>query len=320
MSKHSSVEALFSAPYAFLPEVVRDYQSVLSTEFHEIWDREQVPAFGNYSVWIPNPGQHFVIDASLLTRFPALRLIVTPSTGSNHIDREACASHGIRVRSLLDARDALDRIAASAEFTFLLLLNALRRVDIAVGEVTARRMRRREDILRGRELQGLRVGVVGLGRIGRRVSGYCSAFGASTVYHDPFVIDDNVPSLGLAELFASCDVVCVCCTLTDSTRGMVGYDLLRSLPTGAVFVNTSRGEVVVESDLLRVLDERPDLRVALDVLDGEVHGRHVQAPILALHDTGRLVVTPHVAGATVESQEKAARAALTLVQQELAYL
>ena len=308
---------LFSAPFNFLHQVVREFESYMDTEFREIWYCEELPDHSAAIAWVPNPGQNFVVEKKILTRFPELRVIVTPSTGRNHIDLDACLSRGVSVYSLLDDREALESISASAEFTFLLLLNALRRVDVAVVEVSSRRMRSREDFLRGRELAGKNVGLVGMGRIGRRMKRYCIAFDALANYYDPYVNDETLSRLSLPELFETCDAVCVCCALTDDTHGIINYQLLRLLPYGAVFVNTSRGEVVIEEDLARVLDERPDLRVGLDVLCGEVENRHRASPLLRFHDAGQIVITPHVSGATVESQEKAARAALHILKQVL---
>jgi lactate dehydrogenase-like 2-hydroxyacid dehydrogenase len=305
---------LFSAPYRFLGNLFDEFQSFIPTEFSEIWHYEELAKRPEVIAWIPNPGQLFIIEKRVLAAFPTLKVIVTPSTGLNHIDRQACSSRGVEVYSLLDRRDLLEGITASAEFTFLLLLNALRRLDVAVEEVRERRMRIREDLLRGHELAGKRVGLVGLGRNGRRLARYLNAFDARIAYSDPNVADVSLTRLSLDELFETSQIVCVCCALTPQTQGMIGYSLLRRLPEGAVFVNTSRGEVVSEGGLLRILRERPDLRVGLDVISGEVEDRHRKSPLLPYHDSGQIVVTPHIAGATVESQTKAARATLEILK------
>ena len=103
----------------------------------------------------------------------------------------------------------------------------------------------------------------------------------------------------------------MCCSLTEVTYGLIDYDLLSRLREGAVLVNTARGEVMVEADLLRILLERSDLRVGIDVLAGEVVGTHLASPLLCLNN---VTVSPHMAGTTYESQEKAARIALKLLQ------
>lgn len=271
------------------------------------------PAIVEY--WIPNPGQHFVIDDDVLTGFPNLRAIATPSTGINHIDRPACTSRGIEVVSLLDDRPALEEIAASAEFTFLHLLNALRRLDVGYETVKKGAWRHDEDRLRGRELQGRRVGLVGAGRIGRRLARYLQVFGCEVNVHDPFA----QPPLGtrrmisLDEVFRSSDIVVVCCSLTPETTTLIGAEQLRQLPVGGILINTARGEILREEEVAAVLTERQDLLLSVDVVVGETRGQQGLSPLVTAARTGRVVVTPHIAGATVESQQKAARAAIRLL-------
>lgn len=311
-------ECLFSAPFAFLPEELRrGFQALMPTVFREVWDAAEVEVDARVSAWVVNPGQHFVVDERILEQVPSLQVIVTPSTGGDHIDEAACQRRGIAVYSLLDAREQLEGISASAEATFLLLLNALRRIDLARQEVAAGRWRSREDALRGHELSGRQVGIVGFGRIGQRLARYCTAFEAPVVYYDPYVRDPAYRAVPLEELFSTSDAVCLCCRLTPETRGMVSRRLLERLKPEACLVNTARGDLIVEEDLAAVLRTRPDLRVALDVLSGEVTNTHGRSPLLAFHERGQIVVTPHIAGATVESQTKAAFGALELLRRHV---
>lgn len=311
-------KCLFSAPFSFMPDIQKEYQALTPTTFREIWDREELEPDSALTAWVMNPGQRFVIENAVLDLYPDLNVLVTPSTGTNHIDTAACAGRGIPVYSLLDDREALNAISASAEFTFLLLLNTLRRLDLAMQEVSARRWRQREDLMRGHELSGKKVGLVGFGRIGRRLARYCTAFEAEVVYHDPYVKGQEFQAFPLEELFSQCDVVCICCSLSPETTGLVNRSLLMRLKEGACLINTSRGEVINEQDLVAVLKPRPDLRVGLDVLAGEVTDTHLTSPLLEMHDRGQIVITPHIAGATVESQTKAARIALGLLRRHLA--
>lgn len=309
---------LFSAPYGFLPEeLVAAYTETLPTVFREVSERAELVRDEDACVWIVNPAQSFRVDAEALGRLPGVEVVITPSTGTNHIDLEECGRRGIVVYSLLDARDCLDTISASAEFAFLLLMAVLRRFEIALAEVAGGRWRENEDRMRGRELDGLRVGLVGFGRIGRRLFRYCSAFGAEVVYHDPYVRDAGPPSVSLEELFRTSDVVCICCALTAETAGLIGRDLLESLKQEACLINTSRGEIMVEPDLAAVLAARPDLRVGLDVLTAEVTGTQWESPLLSLRGKGQVLITPHIAGATLDSQTKAAACALRLLRRHL---
>lgn len=306
---------LFSAPFSFLPDAtLDDYRDFMDTRFEEIWHREQLTHDEQLSAWVMNPGQNFIIDNSVLDQYPNLRVLSTPSTGSNHINRQDCAQRGIAVFSLLDDREILNSISASAEFTFLLLLNSMRRLDSSLPEVSAGRWRANEDEMRGNELAGKQVGLVGLGRIGRRMARYCQAFDANVAYYDPYVDEPEIPAWPIEKIFEDADAVCICCSLTEETTGMINYDLMRRLQPQASLINSSRGEVVDEKALAKILGERTDLKVGLDVLAGEVTNTHHDSPLMEYHRQGRIVITPHIAGATVESQAKAAQGALRLLQ------
>jgi len=224
----------------------------------------------------------------ILNAYPHLRVLATASTGTNHIDLAACAERGIKVISLLDDREGLNTISASAEWTFKLVLEGLR-------------LKRPYH-----ELQGSTVGLVGFGRIGRKVYGWCQGFGADVTW------TDDATHGTLISLFRRCDVVVICCTLNEQTTGMVNYDLLRRLPPEAVLVNTARGEVINEPDLCRFMAERPDVRVCLDVVTGEVDGT---ANPERLRQLGAYV-SDHIAGETYESRTKAARIILELLKKE----
>src|SRR3989338_105984 len=305
---------LFSAPYSFLGDMKEEFQKAIPTKFCEIWDRAALTPDSFLSIWIVNQGQRFVIGLEEFGLFPALSVIITPSTASNHIDKEDCRAKGVAVYTLLDDRQGLNTISASAEFTFLLLLNTLRRPDVVIQEVAAGRWRENEEMLRGQELNGRQVGLVGMGRIGQRLAKWCSAFEAKVSYYDPYVTFPDYPQRPLEQIFSESDIVCICCALTPKTTGMIDKSLLRRLKHNASFINTSRGEVLREEDLVEVLKERHDIKVALDVLSAEVTGNQFKSALIALHKQGRVVISPHIAGATVESQTKAAAIALNLLR------
>ena len=260
---------LFEAPLDFDPALKAEYRAWMP-ETHDP---------GQVTVWVCDPLGGEIAELHLL-QFQNLKVLATPSTGTDHIDAFACKRLGVKVLSLLDDRQGLETISASAEFTFKLLLDALR-------------------LLPGRELQGKKVGIVGRGRIGRRLLRWLSAFEPSGFFHDPAV----TASVPLNWLFANCDAVIICCALNEGTVGMITEDLLRSMKRGAVLVNTARAKVVVETALLSVTNERPDIRVAVDVTDYPEQ--------LAARGA---IVTPHIAGNTFESRTKAARIILNLLK------
>ena len=98
---------LFTAPADFMAHVQADYQATLPTEFRQVWQPDQLGDCSEIRVWVVNPAQHFVVDENILPLFPQLKLLLTPSTGRNHIDLALCQRRKIAVLSLLDDRTGM---------------------------------------------------------------------------------------------------------------------------------------------------------------------------------------------------------------------
>ena len=302
------MRAHWGAPYR---DEWKDWAWPCVTAFAEI--RSPVDWYGvdrGIHVYYANPNAGFRLRGDIKDRFPNLSLIVTPSTGETHLDRESLAEAGIDVLSLLDDRRALDEIRASSEFTFLLILAALRRFDRSLLE---KRWERDENALRGRELYGKMVGLIGHGRIGKNVENWCRGFGAGVYWNDPYDAS-NIYQPSVEWIFRNCPIVVVCCSLTLETRGLVDWYKVRTMRRNAILVNTSRGEVFDENGVADALMYRPDIHLWTDVLAGEESGDILVSPLMGLENVH---ITPHIAGTTVESQEKAARIALDLTKRYL---
>ena len=302
------MRALWTAPYR------ADWLAwtwPMDTTFHGVWveeDLRNVPQ--DISVLYANPNAGYVLSADIKERLPGLKAVVTPSTGETHLDRGSLEASGVSVYSLLDDREALGEIRASSEFTFLLVLNALRRLDDALLNG---RWKRDEELLRGRELYGQMVGLVGHGRIGKNLETWLRAFGAGVYWNDgPRQQTVYCPSVEW--MFRSCGIVVVCCALNEDTRGMVRGDWVRQMQPGAILINTARGEVMREAEVAQALKDRPDIQYWTDVLSGEAGEGIEKSPLLGKPN---VFVTPHIAGTTVESQEKAARIAMRLTERWL---
>jgi phosphoglycerate dehydrogenase-like enzyme len=141
------------------------------------------------------------------------------------------------------------------------------------------------------------VGLVSLGTIGRLVRRRLRPFDIRVIAYDPNVGESEARRLGvrlvgLEELFASADVVSLHTPLLAATRGLVAGGLLRSMKPGATLVNSARGAIVREGELIEVLRARPDLQAVLDVTEVEP-----VPPGSPLHDLRNVVLTPHLAGA-----------------------
>jgi phosphoglycerate dehydrogenase-like enzyme len=246
------------------------------------------------------------IDGAVLDRAPALALLATPTTGVTHLDEAALAARKVDLLTLRGERALLDRIPATAEHTVALLLAQLRRL-VPAAEHAAGGGRDR-DAYRGREVAGSTIGLIGYGRIGRLVARRLRAFDAELIATDPApaaaadATRDGIEVLALADLLARADAVLVLASLGPSSERLLDAAALRRCKPGAVVVNTARGEIIDEAALVGALVEGRLAGAALDVLADE-HQLDATRPLLALaRDRPELLtVTPHIAGATVES-------------------
>jgi D-3-phosphoglycerate dehydrogenase len=250
------------------------------------------------------------VDEELLAAAPRLRFVASATTGLDHVDLGAAARRGVAVLSLRGESDFLDQVPATAEFTWALLLALLRRLPWAAADAARGNWRR--ELFRGRELSGRKLGLVGLGRVGRQVAGFGLAFGMEVAAYDPAparLVAGVELCQSLEALLARSEILCLHAPLDDSTRGLIGERELGLLPSGAYLVNTARGGLVDEEALVAALESGRLAGAALDVIDHERDEEARRAgPIFRFlreaGDDGRLLLTPHLGGATFDSMAR----------------
>jgi glyoxylate reductase len=243
---------------------------------------ELLPAPEGADGLLTNPGD--AVDGALLDRAgPSLRVVANFGVGYDNVDVGAATERGVVVSNTPDVLTE-----ATAELTVALLLALLRRVAEGDRLVRARRPWRLEPgFMLGRGLRGLRLGVVGLGRIGREVARLAEAHGMEVV------------PIGRGELdrLGEVDAVTLHVPLREETRHLLDGAALGRLRPGAVVVNTSRGPVVDEAALVAALEAGRLGGAALDVYEREPE---VHPGLLGRDD---VVLTPHLGSATVEARE-----------------
>ena len=271
----------------------------------EMCRTELLHELGDYDVLIVRLAHQ--IDQEVIKVGQHLKAIVTATTGLDHIDVEFAQARGIAVLSLRGETEFLRSICATAEHTWALLLGLLRRIVPAFLAVQRGEWDR--DAFRGHELNGKRLGIIGLGRVGQKVARYGQIFGMEVKAYDPFApewIEGVWRAATLADLLCWSNVLSLHVPLTTETQGMIGTSELALLPPGAIFINTSRGELVDEAALAQVLASQHLAGAAVDVIGHERQPeQRRQSPLLAYacsHDN--LLITPHIAGATYESMAK----------------
>jgi D-3-phosphoglycerate dehydrogenase len=246
------------------------------------------------------------IDSELLKLAPQLRAVVSPTTGLNHIDVETAKRRKVAVLSLNGEIRFLRTIRATAEHTIALMLALLRHVPSAVEHTRSRQWNR--DLFRGNELFGRTVGLVGYGRVGKIVGSYLRTFGAQVLVTDPAVtpsqLGRGVIQTDLPDLLARSSIVSLHVNLSPATTGFFSAQHFEQMKPGAWLINTARGELISEKDLLKALDSGKLAGAALDVLAGEPET--IKGHPLLDYSTRKsnLLITPHIGGCTSESLER----------------
>jgi D-3-phosphoglycerate dehydrogenase / 2-oxoglutarate reductase len=247
------------------------------------------------------------IDRDVFEAGKSLKAVVSATTGLDHIDLEAARARDVAVLSLKGEDKFLHTITATAEHTWALLLAVMRRIPEACDSVRAGQWDR--DALKGRDLAGKRLGIVGLGRLGKQIASYGSAFRMKVAAYDPYV--DTWPSTvvrthSLPDLLTESDVLTVHVDLNPRTLKLIGRPELAALPRGAVLVNTSRGQVLDEAALLDALVSGQIRGAGLDVLAEErvFEGRRDNRLVDYARHHHNLLITPHIGGATHEAMGK----------------
>lgn len=245
-----------------------------------------------------------VVDAAVLRAgSPTLRVVANVAVGVDNVDVAAAVSLGITVCNTPGVLDA-----ATADLAIALLLCVARRVVDGVDLI-------RDDAwggfsfagFLGRDLEGMTLGVVGFGRIGRAVASRAMAFQMAVLHHQRHPTGRPGYVADLDELLASCDAVSLHVPLSDATRGMLDARRLALMPRGAIIVNTARGPVVDEAALVDALWSGQLGGAGIDVYDDE--------PMVSrrLRDAPHVVLTPHIGTATIETRTKMCHLAVSNV-------
>lgn len=244
------------------------------------------------------------IDKDVLNHLPKCKIIANYAVGYNNIDVAYAKSKGIIVTNTPGILTE-----ATADLALTLMLACARRVPegetiMRSGEFTGWKPM----LLRGIELKGNTVGIVGAGRIGQATASRIKAFGTKVIYYNKTKKHDFEKEVGarkvtLKTLLKQSDIVSLHVPLTDDTYHLIDKDGLGLLKETAILINTARGEIVDEKELIKILKRKKIFSAGFDVYEGEPK---VNPELLKLEN---VVVLPHVGSATYETRDKMAELA-----------
>lgn len=248
------------------------------------------------------------LEASDLERGKRLKLIVMAGVGTDGIDLDSATKKGIVIKNTSDANST-----SAAELTVGLLLALSRKIPeahhlVQSGEWTRKGTAALRSQLSGFELSGKTLGIIGLGRVGKRVARRLRSFEMTVKAFDPYLTKveaEDFSLVSLEEILETSDIISLHVPLTKETRGMVNASTFQRMNRRPGLINTSRGPVVREQDLLNALDSKQILGYAADVFDSE--------PLPEGHPFlthPGVILTPHIGAQTSEAQRNVGLAAI----------
>ena len=243
------------------------------------------------------------ISGEIMDALPDLKLICLAATGTNNVDLEYAREKGILVKNV--SAYSTESVAQSTFSMLLYLLNRLSYYDAFVKSGA---------YAKGKifthhgpafwEMNGKRMGIVGLGNIGRRVAKIAEGFGMEVVFYSTSGRNNNInyKRFDLETLLSSSDVISVHAPLSDTTRNLITYENIKLMRPCAIVLNTGRGGIINEADLARALNEKLIAAAGIDVLEHEPI--RPDNPLLKVVDRESILLTPHMAWASIESRSR----------------
>jgi D-3-phosphoglycerate dehydrogenase len=265
-----------------------------------VWDDlENFPAAKEAAVIIVRFKKY--LNTEVLGAFSKLRIIVSATTGTDHIDIGYCNARGIKILCLKPYTEFLKTIPSTAEHCFALLLSMLRNIPAAAASVREGNWKR--ELFWGYQLKDKKLGIAGLGRTGALMAKYAHAFDMQVYYYDPYVTFGGVyrKTGSLGELVTACDIISLHVHLAPETHHLINNSLAAAFTNTKYLLNTSRGKIVDEHFVYRLLKEKKLAGIATDVLEEEMNDISKSPLFKAMAEGYNVLITPHIGGATYDA-------------------
>ena len=232
-----------------------------------------------------------------------LKLVCVTATGTNNLDKEYLAKRGIAWRNV--AGYSTESVAQHTFALLFYLLEKLRyyddyvKTEKYVGDVTFTHFAKRFH-----QLSGMTYGIIGFGNIGRRVADIAKLFGCHVIYYSTSGKNSQAgyERVGFDELLTQSDIVSIHAPLDENTRGLMNKEAFVKMKSSAILLNLGRGPIINEADLADALEQGQIAAAGLDVLS--VEPMQENNPLRQIKDSEKLLITPHIAWASVEARTR----------------
>lgn len=279
-------------------------------------DLELIPK--DFDVIFTNPNKSKIfIGPDIFSNWNNLRYVCTASTGTVHIDKGFLNERNIELISLTNEYEVLNTISSTAELAFTLMMASLRKLIPACDSVKSSQWDYEPYV--GRQINKLKICVFGFGRLGSMFAHYCKSFGADVYVYDPYkeIPIDFKEIKVLEKDLKNIDVISIHMHVNKETQDFFNKKILSYLKSDILIVNTSRGELINEYDLVQFLEKNNNARISTDVLSGEIFGFQKSELYKYSKSSNQVLISPHIGGMTIDAQEIAYCHAIKLLKTHL---
>ena len=252
------------------------------------------------------------IDEKVINSLPSsIKIISNFAVGFGNIDHEAAKKRNIAVTNTPDVLTD-----ATAEIAMLLILGACRRANEGINYARKENWKWSADFLIGKQLTGSRLGILGMGRIGRAVAKLAKSFGMEIHYRNRSRLNPEI-EMGakyhesIKSLFSVSDVLSICCPATKETKDIINKETLEYFPTGSIITNVARGDMKDDEAMVQALINRKIYAIGLDVYKGEpkIHPGYLNQPTA--------FILPHLGSSTKKTRTAMANLAIDNIEEFL---
>ena len=262
----------------------------------------------NYEIIFTNPNMSKVfLSQELLQKAKKLETICTASTGTNHIDLSYAYKKKIKILSLRDKKKIINKISSTAEHALALIMSKIRNIYEATISVKKENWDYRPFI--GRQMNNLNVGIIGYGRLGKMMAKFLLPLaGKIFIYEKNFKIKNlkkKISKISLKKLISNSDIISLHIHADEKNLNFINSNILNLMKKNVLIVNTSRGEIINETDLVNFLKKNKDATYSTDVLKGEILNKFESKIFKYSKVSNQVLITPHIGGMTSDAQELA---------------
>ena len=262
----------------------------------------------NYEIIFTNPNMSKVfLSQELLQKAKKLETICTASTGTNHIDLSYAYKKKIKILSLRNKKKIINKISSTAEHALALMMSKIRNVYEASVSVKKENWDYRPFI--GRQMNNLNIGIIGYGRLGKMMAKFLLPLVAKIfIYEKNFKIKNlgkKISQVSLKKLISNSDIISLHIHADEKNLNFINRNILNLMNKNVLIVNTSRGEIINEIDLVNFLKKNKDAKYATDVLKGEIKNKFESKIFKYSKVSNQVLITPHIGGMTSDAQKLA---------------